>query len=150
MSRFRVDTDAMDQASAALGLLLDVRVFVRRYEYPSGRYIGVRGGVHHIGVDRDLSAPDASRTLWHELTHALQAERLGGHKAFERQWWAEMREIGLSRRQASRASGRRYRRTALEAEAARNERRHSHLALAVSQRRSTSMLRRLMSAGAQR
>jgi hypothetical protein len=57
-------------------------VLVRRYKHLGGRYIGLRNGVHRIGVASGLSARSASRMLWHELTHAAQVERLGGEAAF--------------------------------------------------------------------
>ena len=46
-----------------------------------GRIHGIEhttGFVHHITVKSWLSVEEASRTLWHELAHAVQAERLLG------------------------------------------------------------------------
>jgi hypothetical protein len=127
--RYAIDIDAVAEAEALLGLRSPVRVFIRRYEWLDGRYIALRDGVHHVGVAHDLSARAASKTVWHELTHALQAERLGGERAFRQQWWAEMRAAGVSRPKALRGEGRAYRRTALEVEARANERLHRELAL---------------------
>jgi hypothetical protein len=129
-TRFRVLQACVDDAGRQLGLTMPVRVLVRSYRHLSGRYIGLRDGVHHIGLASDLSARSASRVLWHELTHAAQVERLGGHAAFTKRWWAEMKAAGLTTRQASRAETRGYGRTPLEREARANERRHRRLALA--------------------
>jgi hypothetical protein len=135
MSRmYVVDRDALRGAPAMLGIVLPVRVFVLRYTWVGGRYIDLRNGEHRIGVASDLSAALASRTIWHELTHALQVERYGDVAVFWESWWAEMREAGLTRRQAQRAEGRRYRRTRLEAEATANERLHRELALTIPAR----------------
>lgn len=133
-SRLRIDHDAVERAANELGLQSDVRVLVRHYKYGSGRYIGSRDGVHHIGLHADLSPGEASMVIWHELTHALQAERLGGYDGFVARWSAEMKAAGLSAQQAARAEGRLYNRTALEREAIRNETRHNglHLTAAVA------------------
>jgi hypothetical protein len=127
--RFDVDDAAVDQARQQLGVRLAVRVLKRRYVHKTGRYIGIRCGVHYIGVDVGLSPAEASRVVWHELTHAAQAERYGGLRAFDRQWFAEMQQVGISRVQATRAQGRRYDSTPLEREASANERHHRKLRL---------------------
>jgi hypothetical protein len=127
--RFDVDRVAIAQAGELLGLEHPVRVFVRAYAWGEGRYIAFKDGEHRIGVAADLPPRNASQVLWHELTHAQQVERLGGETAFDRLWCQQMRDMGLTRLQAARATGRRYRRAALEVEAEANERRHRELAL---------------------
>jgi len=134
-SRYEVDMSAVAAAARALGLRHPVRVFIRRYTWGDGRYIGFVDGEHRVGVASDLSARRASRTLWHELTHALQVERLGDERTFWSLWWKQMRKLGLSRTQAARATSLRYRRAPLEAEAYRNERRHASRALTRPRRR---------------
>lgn len=130
MSRvYKVNSEAVGEASAMLGLALPVRVFVRRYDWLGGRYIDLRDGVHRIGIASDLSPSRASSMLWHELTHALQVERLGSAAAFRELWWSDMQAAGLTRQQAQRAEGRAYRRTPLEAEANANERLHRQFML---------------------
>jgi hypothetical protein len=136
-TRFRVDHERVDEAARQLGLTMPVRVFVRGYAYYTGRYIGLRDGVHHIGVSSFLPARLASRALWHELTHAAQVERLGSDAAFTTRWWAEMAAAGLTRRQASRGEGRAYDRTPLESEARANERRHRRVRLAARRGRAS-------------
>jgi len=42
--------------------------------FPDG-YYRREGDLHRIGVCGGLSEEDISRTIWHELTHALQCER---------------------------------------------------------------------------
>jgi hypothetical protein len=75
-ARFGVDTAAVEQASGYLGLEHQVKVTTHFYAYYDGRYIGLRKGVHRIGLDCDLTPREASQTLWHELTHARQASSL--------------------------------------------------------------------------
>ena len=128
-ARYDVDTEAIDRARKLLGIAGPVRVAIRRFTWGSGRYVALRNGTHHISVASDLSPRAASRTLWHELTHALQVETLGGEVAFTQQWWAEMDALGLSRHDAARARGRRYARAPLERAARANERRHREVRL---------------------
>jgi hypothetical protein len=130
MARFDVDQAAVRRACRFLGLKRGVKVTRHYYENYDGRYIGVRSGLHRIGIASDLSPREASMTLWHELMHAKQAECLGGHPQFERQWWGEMRAAGLSRVEAARADGARYSRTPMEREARSAEKNHVLLPLA--------------------
>ena len=128
-SRFEVDEDAVAQASLMLGLKHPVRVFVRRYEWGLGRYIAFIDGEHRIGIASDLSPRKASQVLWHEMTHAHQVERLGSKQNFDGVWRQQMHALGLTRKQAARATGRRYRRAPLEREAEQHERNHRRVSL---------------------
>lgn len=130
-SRFEVSPDAVREAGRILGLEHPVRVFICAYVWGDGRYyVSFKDEAHRVGVAADLSFRSASRVLWHELTHAVQVERLGSEEAFRALWWQQMHDLGLSRQEAARATGRRYRRAGLEVEARVNERRHRKLALA--------------------
>ncbi|MEA2493269.1 MAG: hypothetical protein QOJ29_1180 [Thermoleophilaceae bacterium] len=135
IARFSVAHDSVQQAAHMLGLTHRVRVYVRRYEWLGGRYIALVDGEHRIGVASDLSAREASRALWHELTHARQVEQLGGAEEFSTRWWREMSELGLTRVEAALADSRRYRSAPLEAEAKVGERNHRRLSLARPVRR---------------
>jgi hypothetical protein len=143
-SRFDVDDAAVAQASQQLGVTLPVRVFKRRYAHATGNYLGIRDGAHRIGVHCELASAEASRVLWHELTHAAQAERLGGSDAFDRRRNDEVHAAGLTRQDAARAEGARYEQMPLEREALANERRHRQLHLTRRTRPRTAAPYRLM------
>jgi hypothetical protein len=81
---FRIDQGALRDACELLGIRLPVRV---RYHSRVGGCLGNHrlraekrgdGHWHDIMLKSYLSAEKASRALWHELTHAAQAERAGG------------------------------------------------------------------------
>lgn len=109
------DLDAIRQAARELGVTGEVEVGCA--EYANGRWAGmhsVHRGVHRIRVGRTLSAEDASRILWHELTHAAQWDRGERH----------------STREVLRDEGRdAYMTHPAEIEARANEREHDRLAL---------------------
>lgn len=70
------DLAAIGRACDELGVYGDVEVGCA--EYARGRWGGMYSnerGVHRVRVGRRQSASEASRTLWHELTHAAQWER---------------------------------------------------------------------------
>lgn len=70
------DTNAIAHACDALGVIGDVEVGCA--EYARGRWAGMYSherGVHRVRVGRRLSVDEASRVLWHELTHAAQESR---------------------------------------------------------------------------
>jgi hypothetical protein len=118
-----LDLEAVNDARSALGIKAPVAILIRAYTHLDGRYIGFKGGAHRIGIDRDLPARVASRVVWHELTHASQVERLGSLGDWAARWDGEMKALGLTKQQSSRASARRYNRAPLEREARANERR---------------------------
>src|SRR4051812_49247322 len=89
---FEINEAAVAQAARQLDIEGPVRVRIVRYRNDkSGRYVGVRDGVVTVSVSSDLDADEASRTIWHELTHArqAQAQALGSDGAFDRRWEAE-------------------------------------------------------------
>lgn len=70
------DLAAIGRACDDLAVYGDVEVGCA--EYPRGRWAGMYSyerGIHRVRVGRRLSLADASRVLWHELTHAAQTER---------------------------------------------------------------------------
>lgn len=70
------DLGAIANACEVLGV--KAPVVVGCAEYPRGRWGGmhsVERGEHRIRVRRAHSAAAASRTLWHELSHAAQSDR---------------------------------------------------------------------------
>lgn len=91
---WRKDERAIREAIEFLGLTLPVRIKLTGHAagrhgahhlYPEGgtvRHSGTRiwnidtatGLFHHITVKSWLSAAEASRVIWHELAHAMQAE----------------------------------------------------------------------------
>lgn len=80
-SPWRLDNDALLRACDELGILLPVRVAqVSDRDDPIGLYHAPRrdsvdGGLFHpISVVARLTAPAASRSIWHEMTHAAQWE----------------------------------------------------------------------------
>lgn len=75
VARWRVDEAALERACATLGVRRPVTVLATSQRFTSGRYLGVRDGRHRITLRARLTVVEASRTLWHELTHALQRER---------------------------------------------------------------------------
>lgn len=82
---WRVDHAALRDACDLLGLKLPVSIrFNSRVGKTHGNYTFRRGG-HDIMLKAYRTAEQASETLWHELTHALQVERGGGtYQAFEK------------------------------------------------------------------
>jgi len=81
---FTVNRQAVDDAAALLGLKLPVRIrFNSRVGRTNGNY-RFKGDHHDIMLKSYRTPEQASDTLWHELTHALQAERDG--RADEAVW----------------------------------------------------------------
>lgn len=82
---FRVDQAALRDACDLLGLKLPVRIrFNSRVGSTNGNY-RFAGTYHNIMLKSYLTPEQASSTLWHELTHAMQAERAGSLSA-----WAQV------------------------------------------------------------
>jgi hypothetical protein len=52
-----------------------------------------RDGRHVVTISTYLGGDEANMTLWHELTHAVQTERVG-----EEKFWADYRMFGRSGR----------------------------------------------------
>ncbi len=77
---YRLDQRAINEAIDYLGLKLPVRVrFSSRAGSVRGNYRLGRSmagpNFHNIMLKTYIGAEQASKTLWHELTHAMQAER---------------------------------------------------------------------------
>lgn len=78
---FRIDRKALNAAIDALGLDLPVDIrFHARVGSTNGNY-RFDGRRHDIMLKSYLTPEQASSTLWHELTHAMQAERAGATTA---------------------------------------------------------------------
>lgn len=108
MSRdWKIDYDRLERAARGLGLKRRVRARTANLKKAGGSYLGIHhpSGQHHIRVASDLDAEAASFVLWHELGHALQAERLARERgkpiewgAYEhwRQWLRQMHAAGIN------------------------------------------------------
>ena len=84
---FTIDRAALKDACDLLGLKVPVRIrFSSKVGRTLGNYRGMSKGYHDIMLKSYRTAEQASSTLWHELTHAMQAERAGGHVG----WQAEL------------------------------------------------------------
>lgn len=80
---WRVDRAALRDACDLLGLKLPVSIrFNSRVGRTNGNY-RFTGTSHDIMLKSYRTAEQASATLWHELTHALQAERAGSTTAWQ-------------------------------------------------------------------
>jgi hypothetical protein len=70
----------IDKARALLGISLPVRVRKTAGKRVAGRHYGIQTAnngsrYHYITVAARLTPEQASRTLWHEMTHAAQYEQ---------------------------------------------------------------------------
>lgn len=83
---FTVDRRALKDACDLLGITKPVRIrFSSKVGSTNGNY-RFMGTYHDIMLKSYHSPAQASSTLWHELTHAMQAERAGGT---QEAWQAE-------------------------------------------------------------
>jgi hypothetical protein len=86
---WRFDLEAIERAADSLGLERPIEIgCIEGRRRTDGRHRTDKGA-HRISVRRTLSAGEASRTIWHELAHAQQGERIGPdfygpHGAYER------------------------------------------------------------------
>jgi hypothetical protein len=74
---WKFDLDAVREAADVLGVTWDIGLGLTEGRYTIG-CARVKCGVHSITISRLRGAEQASQTLWHELTHAAQAERYTG------------------------------------------------------------------------
>jgi hypothetical protein len=104
---FTVDQAALRDAIALLDLKVPVRI---RYNSRAGRTNGNyrRRATHHdIMLKSYLTPEEASSTLWHELTHAMQAERAGSREDWgqvilaQKRYSYSMRPVEVEARQMS-------------------------------------------------
>src|SRR5947209_6748310 len=130
--RFVIRRERLEEACKKLGISDPVELSIRSMEKNKGRVRGYRDGAFRITLDTYLSRRDASRTLWHELVHVMQAEREGGFEALDARAAKEMREASLEgQNQRKRFRDRTYGGTPLEREAeALGRQAHKELPLA--------------------
>lgn len=108
------DMWAIEDAVEHLGIKKPIRMRWTSGDRRHGTYrcehvYGTDGGErHNITLSTHLDAKQLSKTLWHELTHAQQNERLG-----RKEYNSQYRQEGYS--------GERYRRNKFEIEARQNE-----------------------------
>lgn len=78
--KFAIDYPALREACSLLDI--DLPVKVRLHSKVGNTHANHRfnGTFHNIMLKSYLTAAEASSALWHELTHAMQAERAGGTK----------------------------------------------------------------------
>lgn len=74
---FRIDNAAVRDACELLGIGLPVDVRFSGRVGPTNGSHAFDGERHRIMLKSYLTPEQATRTLWHELTHAMQAERAG-------------------------------------------------------------------------
>lgn len=74
MARWQINERLLEAAETYLGLRHPVEVKATALRKATGRYKGLRDGVHQITMNGDLTPETAGRTLWHEMTHAKQRE----------------------------------------------------------------------------
>jgi hypothetical protein len=109
---FVIDQSALADAIDLLGLKVPVKVrFNSRAGATNGNYRLRRapGGLYHdIMLKSYHDAEQASSTLWHELCHAMQAERVmlageewGSFTAAQKRWPYSRRPIQIEARQMS-------------------------------------------------
>ena len=69
-----LDQDAVIEAMDTLGITYPVKIRFMTGKYRFGTHYE-NAESHRITIHQGLSAEEASHTLWHELAHAMQAER---------------------------------------------------------------------------
>lgn len=139
---FAIDQAALAEAIALLGIKLPVHVKITAH---GGRTMGTHrfraahgtfmrdperdtasgGMVHAIAIRSWLGVEEAGRTLWHELTHAMQAERETASATTMREQFEGWRFC------AARGRGITYRAKPIEVEARDHEPLNDDLPLAV-------------------
>lgn len=93
---FTIDRKALAAAIEQLGLKLPVKIrYNARVGGTQGNY-RLRNGNHDIMLKSYLTPEQASSTLWHELTHAMQAERVGGTSEVWNSYSLEQRRYSYS------------------------------------------------------
>jgi hypothetical protein len=98
-----LDTQALEQARADLGLSLDVHVHfdkltprhAKKGVVIQGRYTGTDcfHNFHAIWIHKHLTVAAANGALWHELTHAQQCERVGSYARFDAEYRRQQRAV---------------------------------------------------------
>jgi hypothetical protein len=104
--RFVVVREELDVRAQDLGVLGQIDIHLTRYTNARGTVASIRaleGGDWRIVLDTTLSPALASESIYHELAHVLQAQRLGGFDRLEDLCNAQWQEI------VSAAAARRWR-----------------------------------------
>jgi hypothetical protein len=81
---FWIPRERLLLACAAIGIETPVELKLTTYRSDRGtvgRLVGLRNGVWRIAVETYLSPRQGSLTVFHELAHVLQAERVGSFEA---------------------------------------------------------------------
>jgi len=127
---WRLDDDMLAAAVKHFGLVRPVYVRRSKGVRLLGAYKGTRLGCqlnaaaepvttyHYITVSARLTDDQASRVLWHELTHAAQAER---DPLFHKKYQTALRDSRAKSTQRSGAAHARYESLPWEVEARKNE-----------------------------
>lgn len=106
MSRpvYTTDSARLDEACADLGLSLDVRIIFERLRcksdrntFVAGRYTGVDvfQNWHNVWLNPNQTTASINASLWHELTHAMQCERVGSFPRWDSLYQAQSAELGI-------------------------------------------------------
>ncbi len=138
--RFFIRRQQLEDARQRLGIRIPVELKLTVYTNREGtvaRLVGLRGGKWRIALDTHLRANQASMTVYHELAHVLQAERLGGMEQLVAQRKEEEQAAGLiGPNQRKHLRGRAVDRMPLEVEAEQRARRwHKQRPLAEPRKR---------------
>lgn len=90
-----LDQDAILEAIDKLGIKLHVQIKFMTAKRRGGTHRVTRKRTHHITVDQTTLADFASSTLWHELAHAMQAERWANEtgKDIYYQYWEDYKQV---------------------------------------------------------
>jgi hypothetical protein len=103
--KLTIDPAALEEARRDLGLSLDTLVefdviqSAHARTFTAGRYDGVDPfhGWHRITINERQTTTAASAALWHELTHALQCERIGSWPRYDALYRQQTIDAGLQR-----------------------------------------------------
>lgn len=81
---FLIRREGLDAARSRVGVKAPVELKLTTYNGDRetvGRVVGLRHGVWSIALETYLSPRQASLTVYHELAHVLEAQRVGGFDA---------------------------------------------------------------------
>lgn len=98
---FAIRRRDVKDACSRLGINAPVELKLTRYDDRAGtvgRLVGLRDGSWRIALDTYLRPAEASRTVYHELAHVVQAQRLGGMQRLIDRQEAEFRAARLTGR----------------------------------------------------
>lgn len=101
-SMYKIDKEALAKACDHVGVARDARVIIRRL-HGAGHYVGTRKNVHLITLNPYLHISEAEKTVWHELVHAAQAERIGSQQLYDLLYTRQVEKAGIKAEAFSRA-----------------------------------------------